>query len=163
MSFNMQQMALVRDLGEVIRLHNEAVAKLQGFVKSNPGLVAPNLARMVEENLKENVSVLYRELNNLNKPPEARKRFVCRDCSNVFVVALPGGICDECRSKIYAPQRVVGVHPQMPEAEQETMTDLGTFLAGVDTDEIGADGDAAKTPAKGPHGQHQAPTVIDGE
>jgi hypothetical protein len=87
------------DLGEIIRCHNEAVERLRAFRASRPYLVAPNLIGMLEGNLKDNVEVLYRELNNLTKPKSATRQYVCNQCHSVFLQRLPGGICDECRSR----------------------------------------------------------------
>jgi hypothetical protein len=87
------------DLGEIIRLHNEAVERLKAFRATRPYLIAPNMVGMLEGNLKDNVEVLYRELNNLTKPRSATKQYVCGQCHSVFLQRLPGGICDECRSR----------------------------------------------------------------
>lgn len=122
--YNFEQLLVANELGEVIRLHNQAIERLKAFREQHPHLIAPNLARMAEENLKENVSVLYRELNNLHKPRSEQRRHVCRECHNVFVVPLPGGLCDECRARLTAPAGRYGTRPQMPEAESETLSDV---------------------------------------
>lgn len=160
-TFNFEQLLVANELGEVIRLHNQAIERLSAFREQHPSLIAPNLARMAEENLKENVSVLYRELNNLHKPKAEQRRHVCRDCHNVFVVALPGGICDECRSKVNAPGGAYGGRPQMPEAESDTVSDVNSppqvddaplerdLSEEVATEEEVAEGVALEVPAQG--------------
>jgi hypothetical protein len=87
-------------LGEIIRLHNEAVERLKAYRVSRPYLMAPNLGSMLEGNLKDNIEVLYRELNNLAKPRSAKKQYVCTQCHGVFLQRLPGGICDQCKSRV---------------------------------------------------------------
>jgi hypothetical protein len=94
-----EMLANAADLGEIIRLHNEAVERLKFYRTSRPYLMAPNLASMLEGNLKDNIEVLYRELNNLAKPRSEQKQYVCSQCHSVFLQRLPGGICDECRSR----------------------------------------------------------------
>ncbi len=99
MSFDLEKLQAVAELGEVIRLQNEALDRLKAFRKARPYMMMPNLAKMVEENLKENVMVLYKELNNLHKPAEEQVRYICRECHMAFIVQLPGGLCDECRAR----------------------------------------------------------------
>ncbi len=156
-TYNFEQLLVANELGEVIRLHNQAIEQLKNFRESHPALIAPNLARMAEENLKENVSVLYRELNNLHKPKTEQRRHVCRECYNVFVVPLPGGICDECRSKISSPGNAYD-RPQMPEAESETLSDatpipadsLPVSMDGEEmADETVSEGIAVEAPVEG--------------
>lgn len=99
MSFDLEKLQAVAELGEVIRLQNEALERLQTFRKARPYLMMPNLAKMVEENIKENVQVLYKELNNLHKPSEQQVRYICDECKMAFLTRLPGGLCDECRAR----------------------------------------------------------------
>jgi hypothetical protein len=99
MSFDYEKLLVFNELSEIIRWHNQCIDRLQSYRTNHPYLLAPNLGRMMEDNLKENVQMLYRELNNLNKPKAEQRRHVCRECFGVFASALPGGICDECRSR----------------------------------------------------------------
>lgn len=124
MSFNPDTMKTAIELGEVIRLQNEALEKLRAFREARPYAIAPNLFRMIEENLKENVQMLYKELNQVHKPPTERKRHVCRQCHHVFAMSLPGGICDECRSKPAGQPAAYGVWPITPESESPTVSDI---------------------------------------
>lgn len=98
-SLSYEQLLITNELSEIIRWHNQCLDRLHSYRESYPYLLAPNLAKMMEENLKENVQMLYRELNNLHKPKTEQRRHVCRQCHSVFAMALPGGICDQCRSK----------------------------------------------------------------
>lgn len=125
MSFDMEKLQAVAELGEVIRLQNEALERLQAFRNARPYLIVPNLAKMVEENLKENVHVLYKELNNLHRPPEKKVRYVCESCHLAFAVPLPGGLCDECRSRQTQTQpRAYGaVAPTVTEEATETVVE----------------------------------------
>lgn len=118
MSFDLEKFQAVAELGDVIRLQNEAMDRLQQFRKARPYLIMPNLAKMVEENMKENLQVLYKELNNMHKPAEQQTRYICDDCHMAFLVKLPGGICDECRAKQATQPReyVVNAPPVDPTA-----------------------------------------------
>lgn len=129
MSFDLDKLQAIAELGEVIRLHNDAMEKLAAFRKSQPHLIMPNLAKMVEENLKDNVQVLYKELNNLHRPAEQQTRYVCKECNMAFLVKLPGGICDECRARLSSKPRDYTVHATpvdvnpAPEGEIEELVD----------------------------------------
>lgn len=128
MSFDLEKFEAVAELGEVIRLQNEAMDRLKDFRKSRPYLIMPNLAKMVEENMKENVQVLYKELNNLHRPAEQQTRYICQDCQMAFLVKLPGGICDECRSKRSTKPReyVVNAPPFDPNAPDDNNSENQT-------------------------------------
>jgi len=117
-SFDLEKLQAVAELGEVIRLQNEALERLVAFRKERPYLMMPNLAKMVEENIKENVTVLYKELNNLHKPAAQQTRYICRECQMAFVVALPGGICDECRARLGSKPRSY-VLPDITDDEED--------------------------------------------
>ncbi len=118
MSFDLDKMQAVIELGEVIRLQNDALERLVAFRKARPNVMMPNLAKMVEENLKENVQVLYKELNNINKPPEHQTRHICKECHMAFLTSLPGGICDECRARQGSDQPRAYV-PYVASADEE--------------------------------------------
>lgn len=118
MSFDLEKLQAVAELGDVIRLHNEALDRLQAFRKARPYMVMPNLMKMVEENLKENLQVLYKEFNNLHKPAEEQTRYICNECKMAFVVKLPGGICDECRARLATKPRDYVLHPITPEEDE---------------------------------------------
>jgi hypothetical protein len=118
LNFDLDKLQAAAELGEVIRLQNQALEQLASFRKLRPNLIIPNLAKMVEENLKENVQILYKELNNLHKPQAEQRRHICRICNMAFAVALPGGICDECRSKqAVTPRPAYGAKPEQAEPE----------------------------------------------
>lgn len=133
-SFDLEKLQAVAELGEVIRLQNEALDKLVAFRRARPYLMMPNLAKMVEENIKENVQVLYKELNNLHKPAEERTRYICEDCKMAFLVRLPGGICDECRARRASKPRDYVVHAQpLDMNESEVVEESAASLEGEDT------------------------------
>jgi L-lysine 2,3-aminomutase len=93
----------VNELAEIIKLHSQALTKLERFRKAYPYLVAPNVLQLIEDNLRDNTMVLSRELSQLHSggqtPAGDPSRFVCKRCHMKFAIPLPGGICDECRSK----------------------------------------------------------------
>src|SRR5688500_12097652 len=117
MSFDYEKHLIFNELSEIIRWHNQCIDRLGTYKKSHPYVIAPNLHKLMEEKLKENVQMLYRVLNNLNKPKTEQKRHVCRECNGVFASALPGGLCDECRSRVAAGNRYATL-----QAENETET-----------------------------------------
>lgn len=135
MSFDPDKLQAAAQLGEVIRLHNETLEKLREFRRLRPYALPPNMVVMAEENLKENVQVLYKELNHLHKPAAERRRHACRQCHHVFAVSLPGGICDECRSRQGVPSQpaAYGMWPASPESESATVSDITPDPTGGDT------------------------------
>ncbi|MCX7626769.1 MAG: hypothetical protein N2Z21_11270 [Candidatus Sumerlaeaceae bacterium] len=129
MGLDYEQLLIFNELSEIIRWQNQCIERMKSFREKYPYLIPPNVARMVEENLKENVQFLYRELNHLHKPPEERRRHVCRECHGVFFVSLPGGLCDECRAKIAAthkPQYGRVAPPRLSASPAESGLDNGT-------------------------------------
>jgi hypothetical protein len=100
MALDYEQLLITNELSEIIRWHNQCLDRLRAYRENYPYLIAPNVGKMMEENLKENVQMLYRELNNLHKPKTEQRRHICRECHSVFAVSLRGGLCDECRSRL---------------------------------------------------------------
>lgn len=98
-----EKMLRVNELAGIIKLHQQASAGIKRFREAYPYLVAPNLLKMLEDNLRENIIALNKEMAHLQAggqtPAGDPSRFVCTRCHQKFTVALPGGICDECRAK----------------------------------------------------------------
>ncbi|MEQ8820879.1 MAG: hypothetical protein RLY93_11595 [Sumerlaeia bacterium] len=95
------------ELSDILSHVNTAANKLEVFKKKYPYLVAPNIFGIWEDNLKETATVMFREFHNLRNGQQKKtysKRYVCSQCKTVCMVPLPGGICDECRSR-NAPSR----------------------------------------------------------
>ena len=176
MSFNYEQLLITNELSEIIRHHNQALERLKAYRQSYPYLLAPNLAQMMEENLKDNLQMLYKELNNLHRPKEAQQRHICAICSRVFAIRLPGSVCDECRGR-YAPQPVAyQVGGRKPASEQageeadmeagasgESVTEAGAEPQ-VDPEEAAPGGEASATDAvagDAPHQEGQKPGTND--
>lgn len=89
------------ELSDVLSCVNSALNKLKAWEKKHPYLVAPNILRMWEDNLKETSTVMLREFHQLRNGRQQKqydKRFVCSKCHAVFMSPLPNGICDECRA-----------------------------------------------------------------
>ncbi|PKO15527.1 hypothetical protein CVU37_12840 [candidate division BRC1 bacterium HGW-BRC1-1] len=117
MTYKEANLAITQELSEVIQLHNQAHAKLEKYRKAYPYLMAPNLAAMMEDNLKDNLQVLYKELSNLHRSGEAKDRHVCAICNRVFAARLPGGACDECKARFSTPRPTYGLaFPNDPDA-----------------------------------------------
>jgi hypothetical protein len=93
----------VNELAEIIKLHRQAADRLKRFRTTYPYLIAPNMLQMLEDNLRENIVVLSKEMGQLQTGKQAPagdpSRYICRRCNAKFTIALPGGLCDECRSK----------------------------------------------------------------
>ncbi len=130
MGMDYEQLLIFNELSEIIRWQNQSLERMKTFREKYPYLIPPNVARMVEENLKENVQILYRELNHLHKPKEQKQRYVCRECHGVFFVRLPAGLCDECRAKLAAPSR-----PRYGRVAPPTRTEETEAQAQAETEE----------------------------
>jgi hypothetical protein len=94
----------LNELAEIIKLHRHAADRLKRFRSSYPYLIAPNLLAMIEDNLRDNMTALTREMSQLQTGKQAPvgsdpSRFICARCNAKFAIPLPGGLCDECRSK----------------------------------------------------------------
>ena len=124
MNVNSDALKIVAEIGEAIRLQNEALERLRSFRSEMPYAIAPNIAKMVEENLKENIHILYKELNQAHKPPSERRRNVCQKCHMVYASPLPGGVCDECRNQTRTQPAAYGAWPVTPESESITASDV---------------------------------------
>ena len=122
MALDYEQLLITNEMSEIIRWHNQCLERLRHYRETYPYLMAPNLARMMEENLKENVQMLYRELNNLHKPKAEQRRHVCRVCHGVYAISLPGGMCDECRAK-YGNNPPPQAAPAVTQAPEEIIAD----------------------------------------
>lgn len=146
MSFDLEKLQAVAELGEVIRLQNEALERLTAFRKARPYIMMPNLAKMVEENLKENIMVLYKELNNLHKPAEQQTRYICQQCKMAFLVPLPGGICDQCRARQSGSGPREYVPYQGTDAEDDEQ-DKATADENAESADVNAETTEEETPA----------------
>ena len=98
-----EMMLRINELAEIIKLHQQAAHGLSRFRSSYPYLVAPNILEMLEENLRDNIAVLTKEMGQLQSGKETPtgdpSRYVCKRCHQKFTVVLPGGLCDQCRAK----------------------------------------------------------------
>ncbi|MCD6386671.1 hypothetical protein J7M23_12970 [Candidatus Sumerlaeota bacterium] len=93
---------LADEFAGIIKMHNEVLERLERFRKAYPYLLAPNIFDSLEGNLKENVQIMYRELQNLHRTdgPHYEKKYICKRCHQAFMIALPEGLCDKCRAEI---------------------------------------------------------------
>jgi hypothetical protein len=96
-------MLRVNELSEIIRLHRHAEGKLKRFRESYPYLIAPNVLSLLEENLRDNMQVLNKEMQQLQAgkqgPVGDQSRYVCKRCHQKFTAVLPDGLCDQCRAR----------------------------------------------------------------
>ncbi len=155
MGLDYEQLLIFNELSEIIRWQNQCIERMKSFREKYPYLIPPNVAKMVEENLKENVQILYRELNHLHKPKEEKRRHVCRMCHGVFFVSLPGGLCDECRAKQAAlanrPQYGRVAPPRNNSETEKPAEDVEAPAVSSSTE-----GEAVETPPEEP-----TPDVLD--
>ncbi len=102
MSVDDDAMAVMTELSNILSNVNAALNGVQKFSADHPALIAPNIYRMWEDNLKETSTMMLREFTNLRHGKKARtydKRTICKECHSVFMLPLPDGVCDECRDK----------------------------------------------------------------
>lgn len=130
MSFTEKQLDITSELCEIVRLHNEMIARMQTYRKDYPWLMPPNVCAMIEDNLKENSQMLYKEMNNLHKPKGEQKRYTCPQCSHVFAAPLRGGLCDECRGRTTPTSLSYDVPPRSVDSESPTVVFSSGDFAG---------------------------------
>lgn len=102
MQIDREDLKVIDELSEILSSVNSAVSQLKRFEMKHPYLIAPNVFRVWEDNLKETATIMFREFHNLRNGKKKKtydKRYVCNVCHSVFMVPLPEGICDECRSR----------------------------------------------------------------
>lgn len=96
-------MLRINELADIIKDHRHAEGRLKRFRESYPYLIAPNVLEMLEENLRDNMMVLNKEMAQMQSgksaPAGDPSRYICKRCNMKFTVALPGGLCDQCRAK----------------------------------------------------------------
>lgn len=98
MNLTDEQIDMITVVGETIRHQTFAQEMVADFRKKYPFAIPPNLLGLIEENLKDNIQVLYREMNVLHKPNSEKRRWVCTKCKTVFAMPVPGGLCDACKA-----------------------------------------------------------------
>jgi hypothetical protein len=98
------------EMSEVLCGVNVANALIGKFAAKHPGAIDPARIERWENNLRDTATVMYREFHALRNGRMKKtydKRHVCTECHAVFMVPLPEGICDECRSR-KAPRNPIG-------------------------------------------------------
>lgn len=103
-SMKKDDMTVVDELAEILSKVNTALNELKRFERKHPQLVAPNILRAWEYNLKETSTMMLREFDQLREGQKQKTydaRFVCKECKTVFMEKLPGDrLCDECRARL---------------------------------------------------------------
>jgi len=96
-----EELFVLNEFSEIIKCHNSALDRIKRFREGYPYLIAPNVFETIQHNLKDNITILFREMSGLKdqKNKQYKKTHVCKVCHRVYMMALPGGICDECRGK----------------------------------------------------------------
>ena len=98
-----EALLIINELSEIIKYHSNAVERLERFTETHPYIIAPNIFDLLKDHLRDNINILLREFNSLQKSGKAKKKYekknICEICHSVFLMPLPDGICDECRSK----------------------------------------------------------------
>jgi len=96
-----EELFILNEFSEIIKTHNSALDRIKRFQEAYPYLIAPNIFDMLQHNLKENTTMLFREMSGLKNQKEKKydKKCVCKICKKVYMLSLPGGVCDECRGR----------------------------------------------------------------
>ena len=99
-----EELFVLSEFSEIIKTHNSALERIKRFREAYPYLIAPNIFDTLQHNLKDNTTILFREMSGMKdqKKKKYDRKYVCKICKQVFMTKLPGGICDECRGK-YGP------------------------------------------------------------
>jgi len=101
-------MQVMTELSNILSNVNAALNGVNKFAADHPALIAPNIYRMWEDNLKETSTMMLREFTNMRHGKKAKtydKRTICKECHGVFMLPLPDGVCDECRDKPKDPNQ----------------------------------------------------------
>lgn len=96
-----EELFVLNEFSEIIKYHNTTLERIKRFRDAYPYLIAPNVFDTLQHNLKENTTILFREMSGLKdqKNKKYDEKNVCKICHKVFMSKLPGGVCDECRGK----------------------------------------------------------------
>ena len=96
-----EELFVLNEFSEIVKYHNIALERIKRFQEAYPYLIAPNVFDTIQHNLKDNITILLREMSGMKdqKKKQYNKKHVCRVCHQVYMMNLPGGICDECRGK----------------------------------------------------------------
>jgi hypothetical protein len=96
---------VIDEMSEILCSVNVASALIGKFVQKHPQAVAEDRIARWENTLRDIATVMYREFHALRNGRTKKtydKRYVCSTCHSVFMAPLPGGMCDECRSRAAA-------------------------------------------------------------
>jgi hypothetical protein len=94
-------LTLFSDLSVVLGKVNAAQRTVEALREKHPDLVDERIYNTWVTNLKETQMIMLREFHALRnglKEKKYDKRCICTKCNAVFLVPLPDGVCDECRS-----------------------------------------------------------------
>ncbi len=90
------------ELSEIMGAVNRAAMLIDHYRRDYIDKVPVDKFDQVEDNLKEVAAIMLREFHSLRHGKQAKqydKRNVCTVCHAVYLVPLPDGVCDECRSR----------------------------------------------------------------
>jgi len=96
-----EELFVLNEFSEIIKYHNSSLERLKRFEEAYPYLIAPNVYDMLQHNLRDNITILFREMSGLKdqKNKQYDQKYVCKVCNKVYMLSLPNGLCDECRGK----------------------------------------------------------------
>ncbi|NJL07530.1 MAG: hypothetical protein HC900_04160 [Methylacidiphilales bacterium] len=95
-------LAVMDELSDVLCAVSHAASALAEYRERFPDCMPPEKFKLWEDNLRDVSTVMLREFHNMRHGREKKcydKKNVCSVCHAVFMVPVPGGVCDECRSK----------------------------------------------------------------
>jgi|GEM_PF-532858 len=101
MPMDYEELFVLNEYSEIIKYHNNTLDRIKRFREAYPYLIAPNIFDTLQNNLRDNITILFREMSGMKdqKKKQYDKKFVCKLCHRIFMMSLPGGVCDECRGR----------------------------------------------------------------
>lgn len=96
-----EELFVLNEFSEIIKYHNSVLDRIKRFREGYPYLIAPNVFDVLQSNLKDNITILFREMKGMQdqRNKQYDKKYVCKVCQKVYMSKLPMGICDECRGR----------------------------------------------------------------
>lgn len=92
---------VISEFCAIIGKVNELRRHVQNLENNHPDYVPERFIKLWQSNLRETSEVMmkeFHELRNGRKEKKYNAKHICKKCHSVFLMPLPGGVCDECRA-----------------------------------------------------------------